>query len=182
MNNNRFLVEDCYYLTPRDVGRRSGRVRKLGINILEGRDDISYWFDDMSNPTRLFVGVKDHEPQEFMWEEISLTFGERAYFYCPCGCRVAKLYIPPNGFELKCRNCHNLHYALTVLNKNSPAGRAVYQMNRLQKLANSRASMDRIFYRGEYTKRFKGFLCLCKKAGLDNIVKGAEDLKELING
>ena len=180
--DNRYLVEECSCLTPRDVGRRSNRIRKLGINILEGREDISYWFDDMSEPTCLFVSVSGHGPQKFQWEKVELTFGERAYFYCPCGYRASKIYLLPNGKEFKCRKCHKLRYALAVLNKKSVAGRSVYRINRLHKLANSRANMDRIFYKGGYTKRFKRFLNLCDKAGLESIVKGANDLKELING
>ncbi len=178
---DKYFVEDCFTLTPRDVGFRLDRTRKLGINKLEGRNDISYWFDDMSNPTRLFVSVGGHEPQEFIWESVELTFGETAYFYCSCGYRARKLYLLPNGYEFKCRKCHNLLYIISSFNKKSVAGRSIYQMNRLQKLANDRAGISRIFYNGEYSRRFNRFLGLCDKAGLESIVNGARDLKALIN-
>lgn len=182
MENNKYLVEDCFALTPRDVGWRYDRIRKLGVNQIEGRNDITYWFDDMDMPSRLFVSVGGHEPQEFKWEPVELAFGDSAYFYCECGYRARKLYLLPNGFEFKCRKCHSLRYELNIVNKNSVAGRSIYRINRLHKLANSRAGMSRIFYNGEYTKRFERFLGLCDRAGLYSIVKGANDLKKLIKG
>jgi hypothetical protein len=181
MQNHKYLVEDCFVLTPRDVGKRPDRLRRIGVNILETRKDINYWFDDINEPTRLFISVDGHEPQEFVWELVDLTFGIREYFYCSCGHRATKLYLPPNGTEFKCRECHKLKYELTLLNRKSVAGGAIYRINRLHKLANDRAAMSRIFYNGEYTKRFNRFLGLCDQAGLDSIVKGANDLKELIN-
>jgi len=180
MQNNKYLVEDCFVLTPRDVGG-SGCIRKIGVNILEHRPDIKYWFDNMDDPTRLFISVDGHKPQEIAWELVELTFGIREYFYCSCGHRAAKLYLSPNGVEFKCRECHKLKYELTLLNRKSVAGGAIYRINRLHKLANDRTAMSRIFYNGGYTKRFERFLGMCDRAGLDSIVKGAKDLKELIN-
>jgi hypothetical protein len=180
--DNRYLVENCFFLTPRDVGRRFDRIRKLGVNNLEHRPGITYWFDDMSEPTCLFVSVDGSEPQKIDWKPVELTFGETAYFYCGCGYKARKLYLLPGGKEFKCRKCHKLKYELTVLNRNSIAGRSIYRISRLHKLANSRACMSRIFYNGNYTKRFERFLRLCERAGLDSIVKGANDLKELIKG
>jgi hypothetical protein len=112
------------------------------------------------------------------WEDI--TYGKRAYFICECGHRATKLYLPHNGHEFKCRKCHGLQYQLTTFNRYSVAGRSMYRMNRLHKLSNERAGMSRIFYNGNYTKRFERFLGLCDRAGLDHIVKGANDLKALI--
>lgn len=128
----------------------------------------------------LFVSVNGQNPQKFAWELVEMTFGEKAYFYCPCGYRATKLYLPPNSSEFKCRKCHKLRYELTVLNRKSVAGKSIYQINRLHKLANSRAGMSRIFYNGNFTKRFERFLRLCDRAGLESIVKGANDLKALI--
>jgi hypothetical protein len=178
--NNRYLVGECLTLTPRDVGKRWDRIRKLGVNQLAHHPGISYWFDDMGDPSRLFISVQGHEPQSFAWELIRLTFGDAAYFYCPCGHRASKLYLLPNGNEFKCRKCHKLQYHLSTFNRQSVAGRSLYRANRLQKLANSRASMGRILYNGEYTKRFQRFLGLCDRAGYDSIVQGAKDLKTLI--
>jgi len=44
----------------------------------------------------------------------------------------------------------------------------------------SREKMGRILYKNNFTKRFERFLNLCNKAGLDDVVKGANTLKELI--
>jgi hypothetical protein len=178
----KYFVEECFELTPRDVGNRIDCIRKLGINILENRPEIRYWFDDDDRPMYLFISVEGNEPQKLRWEQVEITFGLREYFYCQCGQRSAKLYLLPNGTEFQCRICHKLRYRLTSFNRNSIAGKTIYKMDRLHKLANDRASMSRIFYNGEYTKRFKRFLKLCDRAGLDSIVKGANDLKALIHG
>lgn len=178
--DNKYRVEDCSTLTPRDVGRRFDRVRKLGVNILEGRDDISYWFDNMSEPTRLFVSVGGHKTQKFVWESVELTFGETAYFYCGCGYKARKLYLPPNGTEFKCRKCHNLPYLLASINRTSVAGAKIYAYKRLMMLDDCRAAMARILYKGKYTKKFESFLKCCNRAGLKNIVTGAEELRALI--
>jgi hypothetical protein len=178
----KYFVEECFTLTPRDVGNRIDRIRKLGINILENRPGIRYWFDDDDRPMYLFISVDGREAQKLRWEQVEITFGIREYFYCLCGQKSTKLYLLPNGKEFKCRICHNLKYRLSTFNRYSVAGKAIYKMDRLQKLANNRASMSRIFYNGHYTKRFEKFLKLCDKAGLDSIVRGAQDLKELIQG
>ena len=176
------FIEDCFALNTRDVGRRPDRIRKLEINKLERRPDVNYWFDDISEPTRLFLSVDGNKPQEFVWETVELTFGERAYFRCVCGHRASKLYLPRNSMQFKCKKCHGLQYQLSSFNRYSIAGRSLYRMNRLQKLAGSRENMGRILYNGNYTKRFERFLSLCDRAGFDSIVQGANDLKTLING
>ena len=178
---NKYLVEECFVLTPKDVGRRWDRIRKLGVNKLEWREDISYWFDNMEDPKWLFVSVNGNEPQQFKWEVVGITFGEKQYFYCECGHRASKLYLPPNGSAFKCAHCHNLRYQLTMFNRNSAAGRSLYKLNRFQKLSASRADMGRILYGGHFSKKFERFLRLCDRAGYDSIVEGANDLKELIS-
>lgn len=178
----KYLVEECFALTPRDVGWRIDRPRKLGMNILKHRPEISYWFDNMSNPAWLFVSIDSHEPQKLAWETVEITFGEKDFFYCSCGYRAMKLYLLPRGNEFKCRKCHNLRYELTVLNRKSVAGRVIHRANRIQKLADSRMAMGRIFYNGQYTKKFERFLGQCERAGLEDIVKGAKALKELVKG
>ncbi len=180
-NRHQYLVEECFALTPKTVCRFNC-VEKSEINSLEHGPGINYWFDDDNGSTCLFVSIGGQEPQKFNWELVLLTFGERAYFYCSCGHRASKLYLPPNGTEFKCRKCHNLKYELSTFNRKSLAGQSLYQANRLLKLANSRANISRIFYNGNFTKRFERFLKLCDRAGLDSVVKGAQDLKALTKG
>ena len=177
---NKYLVEECFTLTPRDVGRRFDRIRRVRVNKLEWNDKISYWFDDIENPEWLFISVSGNEPQRFKWELVDITFGEKQYFYCQCGYRAMKLYLLPNGKEFKCRKCHNLQYQLTTYSKNSIAGKSLYRLNRFQKLSETRMNLGRILYEGNFTKKFERFLRLCDRAGYDSIVKGANDLRELI--
>lgn len=165
------FVEDSFAISPNDVLQ----------NRYNGRTDITCWpEDDSTDPATVFVSMAGNEPQKLNleWEEI--TYGNRAYFVCSCGHRASKLYLPPHGHEFKCRECHSLQYRLSSFNRHSVAGRAIYRMNRLQKLTDSRANMSRILYNGKFSKRFESFLRLCDRAGLDSIVNGANDLKALI--
>ncbi len=167
--NNKYLVEECFCLTPKDVTRN-----------LTQRPDVNYWFDDIDGGTFLFISVAGHEPQKIAWELSIVEFGERAYFYCPCGHRAAKLYLPPNSHEFKCRKCHSLRYEISLINRSSMAGDSIYHMKRMQKLADIRLNMSRIFYNGKYTKRFERFLRMCSRAGLDDVVRDANALRELL--
>lgn len=44
-----------------------------------------------------------------------------------------------------------------------------------------RESMGRIFYKSQYSKRFKRWLKLCNQAGLTDEIKDANDLMTAIN-
>ena len=174
------FVEDSFALTPKDVLRNIQRPHRIGTAADDRRDDVDYWLEHPSDVSVVMVSVGKREPQRVVMEWEVMTFGERAYFRCGCGLRVAKLLLPLNGTEFKCRKCHRLQYQLTCINRRSIAGASIYRMNRLRKLTYNRAGMSRIFYNGNYTKRFERFLGLCDRAGLDGIVRGAHDLKTLL--
>lgn len=167
----RNYIEDAITLTPKNLLRDD----------VSGNTQFNYWLEDEWDPSVWMVSVNNHEPQRLVIEFEAITYGERGYFKCPtCDHRGSKLYLPPNGSEFKCKECHKMVYRLQTFNKNSIAGKTLYKMNRMQKLADKRASMGRILYNGLYTKKYERFLTLCDKAGYSSIVKGAEQLRELI--
>ena len=167
------FVEDSFAISPKDILQ----------NRYSGRTDISYWSeDDSADPSAVFVSMTGKEPQELVLEWNDITYGKRPYFICSCGHRSAKLYLPIHSHEFKCRECHQLQYQLSSFNRNSVGGKSLYKFNRLQKLSNSRADMARILYNGNYSKRFQRFLRLCDKAGLNDVVRGADSLKALLQG
>lgn len=170
--NTDLFVESSFSLTPNDVlqDRHHGRI------------DINYWIGDGAEPSVVFVTIDAKEPQIIGLDWQDITYGKKAYFLCSCGVRVLKLHLPLHGKEFKCRTCHGLHYELTTYNRYSIAGMKLYQLNRLNKLSNNRAGMSRIFYNGEYTKRFERFLGQCERAGFNSIVDGANALKQLVHG
>lgn len=177
------FVEDSFVLTPKEVLQNLRNVMEIGPSAYtRPRADIDYWSEDFFDPSVVLVSVGEGEPQRLNLELHDITFGQRGYFRCVCGVRVSKLYLPPNGSKFLCRRCHGLQYELTRINRHSVAGKALYRMNRLRKLADSRASMSRILYDGQYSKRFERFLRLCDRAGYNDIVKGAKDLKTLLQG
>ncbi len=173
------FVEDSFALTPKNALRNIQSGHEIGAENL--RTDVSIWIENPDDVSVVFISVEKQEPQRVVMEWENMTFGERAYFRCSCGLRVAKLLLPLGGKEFKCRKCHKLQYQLTRANRKSPTGIAIYRMHRLKKLADSRASMGRILYKGEYSARFTRFLRLCERAGHHNIVQGANALKALIN-
>ncbi len=169
MSTESNYVEDSLTLTTRDL-----------LQGVYKSPDITYWQENDNDQSVWSISVKGNEPQEINMEWESITYGERPYFRCECGHRATKLYLPANSHEFKCRDCHNLHYQLTTFNRYSINGKKLYQLNRLNKLSNNRASMSRIFYEGKFTKRFERFLGQCEKAGFNSIVQGANDLKILM--
>ena len=170
--NTELFIENCFAITTSDA--LEGRQH--------GRPDLNYWLEDENDPSAVTVSMGGNEPQELNIEWVEITYGSRPYFLCSCGLRVSKLYLPHNGNEFKCRKCHGLQYQLTTFNRYSIAGRELYKANRFQKLIASRESMGRILYNGNYTKKFERFIGLCERAGFNDIVKGANDLKLLIKG
>lgn len=174
------FVEDCRTLTPKAVFESLNGIRKIAGSSENKRLDINCWLEDEADLSVVMVSVSGGEPQRLIVGWSPVTFGDRAYFECICGHNAAKLYLPPHGKEFKCRSCHKLQYQLSAFNRYSVAGKALYRMNRLQKLSESRASMSRILYKGKYSKRYESFLGLCDKAGLKSIVRGANDLKALL--
>lgn len=171
MHTESTYVEDCLTLTTKDL-----------LNGLYKRSDITYWPEDETDQSVWSISVAGSDPQEIAMEWEDVTYGKRAYFRCSCGYRATKLYLPHDATEFKCRNCHNLQYQLTSFNRYSVAGKALYRVNRMNKLSANRAGMSRIFYNGNYTKRFERFLSQCERAGFNSIVQGANDLKALVQG
>lgn len=112
----------------------------------------------------------------------AIHFGARIWFICECGAHIAKLYLPPGAKEFKCRKCHHLVYQSTTINKHSKHGAFIYKNSLILKIISMRESMGRIFYRSEYTKRFKRWLDLCDKAGLTDERGNANNLTNGING
>lgn len=183
MSTESLFVEDSFALSTKGVLDNLDNVLEIGPSVyVKPHADVDYWLEDPLRPSVLLVSVGGQEPQRINLEWIVITFGQRAYFRCDCGSRAAKLYLPLKGKEFKCRQCHKLQYQLTRINRRSVAGRAMYRMNRLQKLSDTRVSMGRILYNGKYSERFERFLRLCDRAGFDGIVKGANELKALIQG
>jgi len=180
--NTEKLVESCYVLTAKQVIKskpindKTSTTLNIGVN-----KDIEYWQNTCGDDSEYELSINGKEPQIIKLEWQTITFGDKAYFKCECGSLVSKLYLPIKSAKFLCRKCHGLQYELSGFNKTSVAGQKLYKLNRLIKLSESRASMGRILYKGEYSKRFKSFLRLCEKAGFHSVVQGAKELQTIIN-
>lgn len=119
------------------------------------------------------------EPQKILLSEHKLTFGTRTYLTCKCGHKTSALYLNKGIFA--CRKCHKLRYESTAINRNSRHGEFLYQQRIVLKLMTMRENMGRIFYKSQYSKRFKRWLELCARAGLTKEVSEAQKLMKAIN-
>ena len=175
-------MEDCFVISPKDalmgtrldkaIGKKNNSKESLGVNL---------WFEeDPSDPNIIHASINGHESQKLALEWLYMTYGEVAYFNCNCGHRVARMYLVPNGSEFRCRICHKLKYRSSSTNPKSIAGMALHNFSRINKIMETRENMSRIFYNGQYTKRFNRFLTLCNKAGLDSMVDDAKNLAEIV--
>jgi len=172
------MVENCSIITPRDISRILRREDKTKMDS-KGLD-IDCWLDDPNDSDIICLSVKGNEPQRIVLEWVDLNFGREAFFKCDCGQRCSKLYSPPNSTQYKCRKCHKLKYRISSLNPKSKAGQMLHRFNRINKLIEERANMSRIFYRGQYTRRFNIFLTSCKEVGLNDIVENAQNLLDIV--
>lgn len=175
MINNIYFVEDCTAITAKEALRIASRLK----NIKTKTTDVECWLDaDDSNA--LWLRTIDQEPQRITLEWIALNFGYGAYFECTCGFRASKLYLIPHGKNFACRVCQKLKYRRSSINPNSVAGRAIYKFDRMNKLAETRANMRGIFWKGTYTHRYNRFLAQCSAVGLHGVVNDARELLEVV--
>jgi hypothetical protein len=176
------ILENAYSISIRDVLPQIDGAKRNHKRVGNEPPDFDYRLDDYLYPSAVFISVAGGEWETIELDWVDITFGSRPYFKCPCGARVGRLYLPKGSSFFRCRKCHQLKYFLTTINKKSIAGQKIYEMNRMQKLVESRESMRKILHNGRFSKRFESFLKQCDKAGLENIVRGAEELKSLIGG
>ncbi len=169
--SNRPIVEDCFAITPSYNNVDYAGMRKFGV-------DIEYHIE---GDGYILVTVRSNAPQRIeiadMWE----CLVPRRYFICPgCEKRVYKIYLLPDGKELRCRKCHHLRYTLTMINKNTPHGKMLYALNRMGKLSTQREKIGTILYKGNLTHRFQRFLRQCTLAGYTKAVEDATGLMKAL--
>ena len=138
--------------------------------------DYSVEYEDENTYLLIFFAA---EPQKILLSQRQLTYGTRSYLVCGCSARSNTLYLKNTFFA--CRKCHGLRYQSTNINKTSKHGMFIYQNSKIIKLMELRESMDRIFYKSNYTKKFSRYLNLCFLAGRTDEIQNASELLEAIN-
>lgn len=148
--------------------RHNGRPSALDYSIEYSFDGNTY-----------LVITFDAEPQKILLSTRELTFGTRTYLTCGCGLKTNALYLKNTFFA--CRKCQKLRYQSTTINNTSDHGTFFYRESKRLKLMDMRESMDRIFYRSNYTKKFSRYLNLCFLAGKTDELENASELMDAIN-
>ena len=181
--NTDLFIETNFSLSPKDILDNTFHAITIPACENKTHPEINCWTENSADESEsVLVSVGDREPQTIPLVFQEITFGKRAFFKCPaCEITVSKIFLPHNAKEFKCRKCYKLQYQLSSFNRYSVAGRKLYQLNRIQKLSNNRASMSRILYHGQFTKRFSRFVNLCDRAGLSDVVRSANVLKSFIS-
>lgn len=173
--SNIHYVEDSLTITPKEVLDIANKVMNKKTRI-----EIDCWYYDDNDTSLVSVSLNGKEPQMVAIEWIGITYGQMAYFQCVCGSRVLKLYKPSRDTEFRCRGCHNLRYRVSSFS-NSIQGRAIYHMDRINKIIDTRANISHVFFKKEFTSRYTSFLVKCRKFGLHEVVDNSLKLKEIIN-
>lgn len=161
------LAENCFKIVLSDFGRKifwsnGEKQQKNGkFTIKNSRQKlfVSYsifldkrpallkiWFTD--NPKELYRGMG----QEIEIEEDIATFGVRPYLKCTCENNAQVLYKPSDQALFSCRQCSNVKYESSSLNKSTMGG-LFYYTHKLIKLANKRQQIDRMIYANKFTKK-----------------------------
>ena len=180
------LVESCFRLDTKllkkDLAKARNKESVEGfLNFLDkGKQTaldytVEYSFDEN---TYLIINYGE-ESQKILLSNHELTFGTRTYLTCGCGLRTNALYLKNEIFA--CRKCLKLKYASAVINRTSKHGKFIYQQTQILKLMDMRESMNRIFYKSRYSKRFTHFLDLCARVGLTDQVRDANNSMDGIN-
>ena len=162
--NKGLLIEECYCLRSKTIAIMSVGTGNWDFfaAIDPKRKDIQFSIKD---DCLLFVKVGDNDSQQIKMAVVAT----HTIFQCP-GCKkgYAKLYLMPDGHELKCRFCHSLR----AVAKGDPE----YARIQGKKLVESFNKMRTILNMGDYTKRFNAFLRHAREAGFTKVVKNAEGL------
>ncbi|MFH2144058.1 MAG: hypothetical protein ABIJ97_16655 [Bacteroidota bacterium] len=181
------LVENTFALSTKLLkeslkkARAKETVEGEYLNYLDsGRPSaLDYYIEySIDGSTYLVVNI-GVEPQRILLSEEELTFGTRTYLTCGCGQRTNALYLKEGVFA--CRECHQLSYQSTTINRSSKHGKFLYKSSLAIKAMKMREGMSHIFYGSRYTKKFNNYLNLCNRAGLFNEVFEAEKLLTAIN-
>jgi hypothetical protein len=184
-------IESCCHLDTHQLKKALKRARRhesgiagyIDIPGVSTESKASYSFD--YTPEFDYLVIQNGEcEQRIKLAEVELQWGARSFFVCECRRRVAKLYLPENETQFKCRHCyHNqLIYELQKINKNSKPGQFQYKTNRTLKAVNEREEIRSVFYNGKPTKRAIAWLKLCEVVGLDNYAREVEKLVSAMNG
>lgn len=182
------LVENSFALSTHLLKNDLRRTREHK-NGVEGLINISYeniqsvadYYIEYGTEYDYLVIEYDEKEQRIKLAESELHFGPRSWFICDCDRLVSKLYLPPHTTQFKCRHCYNLCYQSTRISRNSKHGKFLYKQSKMLKLIDIRESIGRVFYRSQYTRRFKRWLRLCDEAGLVAERKDADNLMSGIN-
>lgn len=176
-----YLVEDCFILCLSDLGKGllhpSGNdgglvVGKCGKVLLSNRFkdlpvqfSVGHGLDD-----KVILNISCKHRNSLLNQAITLQtgkapYGIRPYLVCYCGYQGNKLYLSNKEYSFLCRRCAGLYYESTSINRYSVVGALKYRLARKFKIAELRARVKRVSYKGKFTRRARRVLGLVGAVG-----------------
>lgn len=103
--------------------------------------------------------------QSIVVETWPVGYGLRRYWQCQCGRPCSVLYMRPDHPIFACRECLNLKYSLSYLNRHTKVGRLLYRAHWANKSMNLQESITRVDYGGKYTRKAANLMLIARKIG-----------------
>lgn len=102
-------------------------------------------------------------PQSIVVETWPVGYGLRRYWQCQCGKPCSILYLRPDHPIFACRECLNLKYSLSYLNKHTKVGELLYRAHWANKAMDLQERISRVDYQGKYTRKAVRLMLISKK-------------------
>ena len=152
---------------PLNFRGNDGRASALHYSIEYGWNEDKYLVINLGS-----------EPQRIPLYERILSFGTMTGFVCDCGRKCNTLYLSGDSFA--CRRCKLLRYESTRINTKSDYGYMLNMYAKRIELMEMRKNIKRVFYRGQFTKKYLRYIALCIKYHVYDEVDAAEKTKKLL--
>lgn len=104
--------------------------------------------------------------QSIVVETWPVGYGLRRYWQCQCEKPCSVLYLRPDYHTFACRECLNLKYSLSYLNRYTKVGKLLYRAHWANKAMNLQESITRVDYGGKYTRKATRLMKISKKVGM----------------
>ena len=104
--------------------------------------------------------------QSIVIETWPVGYGLRRYWQCQCGKSCSVLYLRSDSHPFACRECLNLKYNLSYLNRHTKVGKLLYRAHWANRAIELQERISRIDYQGKYTRKATRLMKISKKVGM----------------
>lgn len=193
ITSSSYLIEDCFKLRLGDLGKfllipvRIEESDDLSKQTKTGRSGAALLLNGLSSMRVDYKMNLNREPniinirfsdgrkesssidQAIEIEKQELLFGTRFFFKCRCGKRLNVLYLRPDmPYCFACRECLNLKYFLTTINRKVLGRELFYWFDRSRRVKEKLAEIKQLTKNGKITRKAAYALHYASKYNLAN--------------